>query len=108
MVEAHLLTASPQCVQFVNEDDGRAMAACQLKHLVQVLLAIANVHIQYVINRNADETRLTLTCRSTRDKGLAAARRAVEQDATTDLLVEGAKEFGMLEWIDDIHSDLLF
>src|SRR5260221_6635243 len=74
---------------------------------MQILLAVADVKIKNLMERNRDEIRSNLAGRGLADQGFAAAWRPIKQHATSYFLSIGPKQVPVLERINDLHPDLL-
>ena len=77
-----------------------------LENRVQLLFAVADVHVEHVVDANRQEAGLHLAGRGPGQMGLAAARRTVHQNAATDRLAIGFVKLGMLERMNDFEADL--
>jgi hypothetical protein len=79
-----------------------------LENLVQVALALANPHVEHVGNAHGDEAGLHFTRRRARQVRLAAARRAVHQNAAAGLLAIGLVNLRVRQRVNDLEADLFF
>ena len=105
---AHVGAVGGQRVHLVEEKHARRVGARHLEHLVQVLLALAQVHVEHVMDAHGHEIGLHLAGGGARQVGLAAAGRTVKKDAAADLLAVGAVDLRMFQGMDDLEVDLFF
>src|ERR1044071_2476768 len=74
---------------------------------MQVPLAVANPHIQHVVNSHRDEPCLYFSRSRSCQPGLAAARRPIHQYATANRFAIRLVKLRMSKWMDYFKADLL-
>ena len=105
---AHVAPAGAERVHLVKEQNARGMIPRLFEKFVEISLTVPDPHVENVINPNRDEPGLDFTRGGSRQVGLAAAGRAVHQDAAASMLAVGAKQVGLDQRVDDLHADLFF
>src|SRR5207237_3038983 len=80
---AELASLPPECVDLVDEEHARCVSACILEELVELSLAFAEPHVEYVMETDAEEAGAELACRRTSEKRLATAGWPPQQHAAT-------------------------
>ena len=73
-------------VDLVEEQHARRVRARPLEHLVEVLLALPEPHVEHFVEPDRVEAGVELTGDRTREERLAASGRAVEQQAAAQRL----------------------
>src|SRR5262249_53264498 len=99
--------AGGQSVDLVKEQDTRGVLPCLLEESVQVPFAIADPHLEHVVDPDGEKPRADLAGRRAGQVSLAATGRTIEQDPAADRLPVGAVELGMIQRMNDLHPDLI-
>src|SRR5215469_1457646 len=74
-----IFSVSCQGIDLIEEQDCRSMITRDLEKLMQILLTIADVEIENLMEGNRDKIRPDLTSRGLTDQGLATAGRPIKQ-----------------------------
>ena len=96
-----------QGIHLVEEKNCRRIFAGQLKRLVQVFFAIADVQIQDLMDADRDEIGLNFARCRLADQRFAATRRSIQQYTATKLFAVRFEESTVLQRVNDLHPDLL-
>src|SRR5271163_3661413 len=94
-----------QRVCFVEEEYAGRIAPGSIECVVQIRLCLPGIRSQDLIDSDADETGVDLTGGGTRKMCLAAAGRAVHEDAAAYLLAVGFEGLCVRERVDDFDFD---
>jgi hypothetical protein len=73
---------------------------------VHVSLAVAEPHLEHFVDTDRQKARVNLAGGRSSQVGLAAARRSLKQDATTDRLAVSPVKLGMVHRMNDLDPDL--
>ena len=92
---AHVGAAGAEGVDLVEEQHAGRVAARLLEELVQVPLAVADPHVEHVVDADREEAGVDLAGGGAGEVGLAAAGRAVHQDAAADRFAVGLVKLGV-------------
>jgi hypothetical protein len=94
-------------VDLVEEQHAGRVPARRLEQVVQVALGAADPHVQHVGDRQRDERRAHLARHGPGQECLAAAGRAVEQQAAAQALAEQRTQLGVAQWPQERHLEAL-
>ena len=103
----------PEGVDLVEEEHAGSGAARGLEDLVEVALALAEPHVEDLVEADAEEAGAQLAGDRPGEEGLAAPRRAVEQQAAPERLpvhlaelrvAQGTEERGLEAALDLVEA----
>ena len=98
--------AGGQGIDLVEEEHARRILSRLLEQCVQIPLAVADPHLEHVVDPDGQEPRMNLAGRGPGQVGLAATRRPIHQDAAADRLAVGLVKLGMVHRMNDLDPDL--
>ena len=104
---AHIAAAGAEGVDFIEEQDARLMIPRLFEHLVEIAFALANPHVENIVDANGHEARSNFTRGGAGQICFAATRRAIHQNAAADGFAVSLIKVRMGERMDDLHPDFL-
>src|SRR5205085_8579272 len=91
----------PEGVDLVEKEHAGGLAPGGLEDLVEVALALAEPHVEDLVEADAEEAGAQFTGDRPGEEGLAAPRRAVEQQAAPERLPVHLAELGVAQGTEE-------
>ena len=91
---AQLRPSHPDGVELVEEHHARSPPPGRLEQVVELLLAVAQPHVEHVVEQHRDERGIELAGESPGEVRLAAARRSVQEHPATQATAELGAQLG--------------
>src|SRR5687768_2577211 len=100
---SHICATGAQGINLIKKQDAWLLPPGQFKKLVQLLFAVPDPHVEYIVDANRNKSRFDLACRGTGKMCLATTGRSVKQNSPTRFFSKLSIELGMFKGLDDFY-----
>src|SRR5688572_5937959 len=99
---AHIGSTRAKRIDLIEEKHARSIGARFFESAVQISFAVANPHVEHVVDSDGQKGSFDFTSGGARQISFSATGRAIHQNAAADFFPVSFVEVGMLDGRDDL------